>query len=180
MTENKARKTAIRTRMAETGEPYTEAARRLDEQTATTDTTASAFDTALQQFGISRDVLTVAVRHCAETDRYPLLGAGTADRLKISLDLKGGTPHPTQRKVHPRACPHETSNAKPPTRPAPYSPTASPPSKNSASPCTTTTPPKMPSPRRKPTPNNPPKRPARPSNPHAPPDGPPPNYTAPD
>lgn len=81
MTENKAR-------MAETGEPYIKAARRLDEQTATTDTTASPFDTALRQFGIPRDVLTLAVRHCAETDRYPLLGARIADRLKISLDLK--------------------------------------------------------------------------------------------
>lgn len=88
MTENKARKAAIRARMAETGEPYTEVARRLDDQTATTDTTASPFDTALQQFGIPPDVLTLALRHCAETDRYPLLGASTADRLKVSLDLK--------------------------------------------------------------------------------------------
>jgi hypothetical protein len=28
------------------------------------------------------------MRHCAETDRYPLLGADAAGRLKISLDLK--------------------------------------------------------------------------------------------
>ncbi|SEP53358.1 hypothetical protein [Amycolatopsis saalfeldensis] len=88
MTENKARKAAIRARMAETGEPYSEAAHRLDDQTATTDTAASPFDTALQQFGIPPDVLTLALRHGAETDRYPLLGAGAADRLKISLDLK--------------------------------------------------------------------------------------------
>jgi hypothetical protein len=93
MTENKGRKTAIRARMAETGAPYIEAAGWLDEQTATsdttsTDTTASAFETALRQFGIPRDVLTLAGRHCAETDRYPLLGARTADRLKISLDVK--------------------------------------------------------------------------------------------
>ena len=86
MTENKARKVAIRARMAKTGEPYTEAARRLDEQTATT--TASPFDTALQQFGIPQDVLTLAVRHCTETDRYPLLSLRTADRLKVFLDLK--------------------------------------------------------------------------------------------
>ena len=88
MTENKARKAAIRARMAETGEPYTEAARRLDEQTATTDAATNPFDAALQQFGIPQDVLTLALRHCAETDRYPLLGAETVDRLKIFLDLK--------------------------------------------------------------------------------------------
>ncbi|SEE27823.1 hypothetical protein SAMN04489729_6924 [Amycolatopsis lurida] len=88
MTENKARKAAIRVRMAETGEPYSEAARRPDDQTATADTAASPFGTALQQFGIPPDVLVLVLRHCAETDRYPLLGADAADRLKISLDLK--------------------------------------------------------------------------------------------
>jgi len=79
--------------MAQTGEPYTEAARQLDEQTTIpgttlTDTITSPFDAALQQFNIPRDVLTLALRHCAETDRYPLLGAATADRLKVYLDLK--------------------------------------------------------------------------------------------
>lgn len=36
MTADKARKRAIRRRMAQTGEPYTEAARRLAEQTPAT------------------------------------------------------------------------------------------------------------------------------------------------
>lgn len=73
--------------MAKTGEPHT-AAGRLDEQSGTSGVFASSFDAALQQFGIPRDVLTMALRHCAETDHYPLLDTSSADRIKIYLDVK--------------------------------------------------------------------------------------------
>lgn len=89
MTENKASKAAIRARMAETGEPYSQAARRLDEQSATIGAlTGTVFDAALEKFGIPKGVLTLALRHCDETDEYPVLGPAAADCLKIYLDLK--------------------------------------------------------------------------------------------
>lgn len=88
MTDDKARKTAIRARMAETGEPYTEAARRLAEQTTDSAATPSPFENALTEFGVPQDVVALALRNCSETDSYPVLGASTADRLRIYLDHK--------------------------------------------------------------------------------------------
>jgi hypothetical protein len=88
MTQNKARKAAIRARMAQTGEPYSAAARRLAEQTPSPPASvATVFAAAIQSFGIPEEVLTLALRHSAETEDYPMLGAA-ANRVKVYLDLK--------------------------------------------------------------------------------------------
>ncbi|MDQ7802665.1 hypothetical protein Q5425_02905 [Amycolatopsis sp. A133] len=57
-------------------------------RTASTGSTTKPFDPALHQFGIAPDVVRLAVRHCDETGRYPQLGAGAVDRIKVFLDLK--------------------------------------------------------------------------------------------
>jgi hypothetical protein len=75
--------------MAATGEPYTVAARRLGGAAPSPDADDTApFDAALQQFGIPKDAITLALRYCAETDRYPLLGSSATDRVKVYLDVK--------------------------------------------------------------------------------------------
>lgn len=86
MTQNKNIKTAIRARMAATGEPYTEAARHVADPFLTID--RSGFDGALQHLGIPKDVLALALRYCAETKQYPALGAAATNRLTIFLDMK--------------------------------------------------------------------------------------------
>lgn len=86
MTQNKNIKAAIRARMAATGEPYTEAARHVADPALTI--TRSGFDIALQELGIPKDVLTLALRYCAETKQYPALGAAASERLTIFLDMK--------------------------------------------------------------------------------------------
>jgi hypothetical protein len=89
MTQHKARKAAIGARMERTGEPYSEAARRLDEQAATSPSpTVAALDALTQELGIPRDALTLAMRHSAETEVYPLLAAAAANRVRVYLDLK--------------------------------------------------------------------------------------------
>lgn len=55
---------------------------------ASADSATTPLVAGLRQFGIAADVVRLAVRHCAETDQYPRLGAGAADRLKVFLDLK--------------------------------------------------------------------------------------------
>jgi hypothetical protein len=86
MTQNKNIKTAIRARMAATGEPYTEAARHVADPFLTLN--RSGFDAALPDLGIPKDVLALALRYCAETKQYPALGATAANRLTIFLDMK--------------------------------------------------------------------------------------------
>ena len=45
-------------------------------------------DAASKKFDIPDDTLTLTLNHIQETDEYPLLGAATANRLKVYLDLK--------------------------------------------------------------------------------------------
>jgi hypothetical protein len=87
MTQNKARKAAIRARMARTGERYTEAANRLDPQATQIDIEAIT-ESFLRKFNIPQEALSLAMRHSRETTEYPLLGAAAIDRLKVYLDLK--------------------------------------------------------------------------------------------
>jgi hypothetical protein len=75
MTQNKARKAAIRERMERTGEPYSEAARQLDEQkvAASTFSTVPILDALTQELGIPQDVLTLSMRHNADLTNSPCL-----------------------------------------------------------------------------------------------------------
>jgi hypothetical protein len=57
-------------------------------RTASTSPCMTHFEARLRHFGIAPDVASLALRHCAETDDYPQLGAEAADRLKVFLDLK--------------------------------------------------------------------------------------------
>src|SRR5690348_3043432 len=84
MTQDKARKAAVRARMAVTGESYTEAARQL----ANPVSAEAVLDAALRRFGIPDGALSLVMRHMRGTSEYPMLAAGTADRLKVHLDLK--------------------------------------------------------------------------------------------
>ena len=87
MTQSKARKSAVRARMAETGEPYSQAARRLHTCVPLADS-AAVLDAATQRFGIPHGVLSLAVAHSRETGEYPLLSTAAEDQLTIYLDLK--------------------------------------------------------------------------------------------
>jgi hypothetical protein len=87
MTENKARKSAIRALMAKTGERYSEAADRLDEKAAPPGGRAF-FDAVMQEFGIPEDALSLALRYSDKTNEYPVLGAAAANCLSVYLDLK--------------------------------------------------------------------------------------------
>ena len=84
MTQDKARKAAVRARMAQTGESYTEAARQL----ANPVSPQAVLDAASREFGIPDGALSLVLRHMRETSEYPLLAAGAGDRLKVYLDLK--------------------------------------------------------------------------------------------
>ena len=84
MTQDKARKAAVRARMAQTGESYTEADRQLADPVSPQD----VLDGALREFGIPVGALSLVLRHLRETSEYPLLAASAVDRLKIYLDLK--------------------------------------------------------------------------------------------
>jgi hypothetical protein len=84
MTQDRARKAAVRARMAETGESYTEAARQLAKPV----TVQAILDTVAARLGIPDDALSVVMRHLRETREYPLLAAGAGSRLKVYLDLK--------------------------------------------------------------------------------------------
>jgi hypothetical protein len=75
MTQDKARKAAVRARMAETGESYTEAVRRL----ATPLSAQSVLDAA-REFGIPDGALSLVMRHLRETSEYPLLAVGAGDQ----------------------------------------------------------------------------------------------------
>jgi hypothetical protein len=86
MTQYKNRKAAVRARMAETGEPYSEAARHFDEESATP--SPSFADVATQHFGVPEGVLSLAQRHHADARQYPYFGQDTTDCLKIWLDIK--------------------------------------------------------------------------------------------
>ena len=75
--------------MAHTGETDTQAARRLDGPAASSLPSGEALLAEFgKQFGFDPTLLKLATQHCAETDRYPLLGADAAARLKVYLDLK--------------------------------------------------------------------------------------------
>jgi hypothetical protein len=76
MTQDKARKAAVRTRMAQTGESYTEAARQLADPVSPQD----VLDAASREFGIPDGALSLVLRHLREASEYPLLAAGTGDR----------------------------------------------------------------------------------------------------
>lgn len=84
MTQNKGRKAAVRARMAQTGESYTEAARQL----ARPITKQAVLEALSQKFGIPDEALSLVMRHMEETSEYPLLAPDAARRLKIYLDLK--------------------------------------------------------------------------------------------
>ena len=84
MTQDKARKAAVRVRMAETGESYAEAARQLANQVSA----QAVLDLASRKFGIPPDVLPPVFGHIRETNEYPLLAKDARDRLKVYLDLK--------------------------------------------------------------------------------------------
>ena len=77
-------KTAVRVRVAETGESYTEAARQL----ANPVSAQAVLEATAREFGIPDGALSLVMRHIRETSEYPLLAAGTEDRLKVYLDLK--------------------------------------------------------------------------------------------
>lgn len=87
MTQNKARKAAVRARMAETGEPYSEAARQLDASVPSFDSTA-VLDAVTERFGIPGDVLTLGVGYFRDSDEFPVLGVAVQDRIKVYLDVK--------------------------------------------------------------------------------------------
>jgi len=72
MTQDKARKAAVRARMAQIGEPYTEAARQLTDPVSPQD----VLDGAMREFGIPDGALSLVLRHMRETSEYPLLPAG--------------------------------------------------------------------------------------------------------
>ena len=84
MTQDKARKAAVRVRMAETGESYAEAARQL----ANPVSAQAVLDLASRKFGIPPDVLPLFCGHIRETSEYPFLPTDARDRLKVYLDLK--------------------------------------------------------------------------------------------
>jgi hypothetical protein len=84
MTQDKARKAAVRARMAQTGEPYTEAARQLTDPVSP----QAVLDATSHEFGIPDGALSRILRHMRETSEYPLLPAGAGDRLKVYLDHK--------------------------------------------------------------------------------------------
>ena len=84
MTQDKARNAAVRARMAETGESYTEAVRQLADPVSA----QAVLDAAARKFGIPDGALSLAMRHMREASVYPLLAPGTGDRLKVYLDLK--------------------------------------------------------------------------------------------
>jgi hypothetical protein len=84
MTQDKARKTAVRARMAATGESYTEAARQL----ASPADPQAVLDAATRKFGLPDGALSLVMRHLRETTDYPLLGIGGGNPLKVYLDLK--------------------------------------------------------------------------------------------
>jgi hypothetical protein len=89
MTQDKARKAAIRARMARTGETYTQAARRLgDRPESTLPPVETILAEAGKKFGFDPAVLTLAMSLCAEADRYPLLPAHATGRVKVFLDTK--------------------------------------------------------------------------------------------
>jgi hypothetical protein len=75
MTQDRARKAAVRARMAETGESYTEAARQLAKPV----TVQAILDTVAARLGIPDDALSVVMRHLRETREYPLLAAGARE-----------------------------------------------------------------------------------------------------
>lgn len=89
MAQDKSRKRAIRARMARTGESYLQATRRIGGQP---ELDLPPLDTMLaiagKAFDVSANALTLAARHCAETEAYPVLGKTAAERLKVYLDTK--------------------------------------------------------------------------------------------
>ena len=84
MIQDEARKAEVRARMAQTGESYTEAGRRLADPVRP----QAVLDAAVREFGIPDGALSLVLRHMRETSDYPLLAAGAGDRLKVYLDLK--------------------------------------------------------------------------------------------
>jgi hypothetical protein len=84
MTQDKARKTAVRERMAVTGESYTQAARELANQV----NPEAVFAAALRKFGIPDGTLSLVMRHMRETSEYPLLSADNRECLTVYLDVK--------------------------------------------------------------------------------------------
>jgi hypothetical protein len=118
MTQDKARKAAVRARMAETGESYTEAARH-----HTGPVSAQAvLDAASRKFGIPDSVLSLVMRHMRETSEYPLLAASAADRLKVYLALTDKTgshwPRPGSADPNSRTTGPPTTRCAPPRPPA--------------------------------------------------------------
>jgi hypothetical protein len=84
MIQDEARKAAVRARMAQAGESYTDGGRRLADPVSA----QAVLDAASRQFGIPDGALSLVLRHMRETSDYPLLAAGAGDKLKIYLDLK--------------------------------------------------------------------------------------------
>jgi hypothetical protein len=84
VTQDQARKAAVRARMAATGESYIEAARQL----ANPVNPQAVLDAISREFGVPGDALSLVLRHMRETSEYPLLAASAGDRLKIYLDHK--------------------------------------------------------------------------------------------
>ncbi len=84
MTKDEAHKAAVRAGVAETGESYAEAARRLVNPVSA----HAVLDIASLMFGIPPDVLRPVLARIREASEYSLLATDDRDRLKVYLDLK--------------------------------------------------------------------------------------------